>query len=104
MEDRKQLTDQGYSALRNGSYGCGHSFQSPTGRRVVSNPWLMYVPALDLPIHWVCIVLLIESLVIVPYRCLQHILVTQMVHTLFGDALLGDDLLLLRCHHVIALW
>ena len=89
MEDREQLTDQGYSALRNGSYGCGQSFQSPTGGRVVCGPWLVNVPVLDLSIYLICIVLFIESLVIVPYRCLQCALVMQMVHTLFGDSLSG---------------
>ena len=85
VEDREQLTGQGYSALRNGSYGCGQSSQSPTGGRVVSSPWLMYVPVLEFVHLLDMYVLLIESLIIVPYRFLQCTLVVQMVHTLFKD-------------------
>ena len=85
MEDREQLTGQGYSALRNGFYGCGQSSQSSTSERVVSSPWLMYVPVLEFVHSLDMYVLLIESLTIVPYRFLQCRLVVQMVHTVFKD-------------------
>ena len=85
VEDREYLTGQGYSALRNGFYGCGQSSQSPTGGRGGWQPWFIYVPALE-SVHLLDMyVLLIESLIIVPNRCLQCTLVVQMVHTLFKD-------------------
>ena len=48
-------------------------------------PWLMYVPVLEF-IHLLDMyVWLVESLIIVSYRCLQCTLVAQMVHILFKD-------------------
>ena len=52
---------------------------------VVSSLWLMYVPVLEFVHLLDMYVLLIESLIIVPCRCLQCTLVKQMVHTLFND-------------------
>ena len=97
-EVREQLTGQGYSALRNGSYGCGQSSQSPTGGRVVSSHGLCMSQHLNLSIYWICMYGFIESLIIVPYRCLQCTLVTQMVHTLFKDLSLNlNDRYCLHC-------
>ena len=45
----------------------------------------MYVPVLEFVHLLDMYVLLVESLIIVPYRCLQCTLVVQMVHTLFKD-------------------
>ena len=58
----------------------------------------MYVPALEF-VHLLDVyVLLVESLIIVPYRCLQCILVAQMVHTLFKDLSLNlNDGYCLHC-------
>ena len=46
-------------------------------------PWLVYVPVPEFVHLLDMYVLLIESLIIVPYRCLQCILVALMVHILF---------------------
>ena len=52
---------------------------------MVGSPWLVYVPVLEFFHSLDMYVLLVESLIIVPYRFLQCMLVVQMVHTLFKD-------------------
>ena len=51
---REQLTGQGNSVLRNGSYGCGQSSQSPTGGRVVGSHGSCMSQHLNLSIYWIC--------------------------------------------------
>ena len=58
----------------------------------------MYVLALEFVHLLDMYVLFIESLIIVPYRCLQCTLVVQMVHTLFKDLSLNlNDGYCLHC-------
>ena len=76
-EVREQVTGQGYSALRNGSYGCGQSLPVSHWWEGGQQPWLVYVPVLEFVHLLDMYVWFIESLITVPYRCLQCILVAR---------------------------